>query len=139
VRVVLDTNVLVAAQRAGEGASANILRRVESGTPTVLVSTALFLEYEEVLMRAEHLAPKGATSATVERALAALAEIAVPVNIHFRWRPLATDSDDDMVAETAINGSADVLVTSDTRAFVGIERFGVQVMTPGPFWDMINP
>jgi predicted nucleic acid-binding protein len=49
----------------------------------------------------------------------------------FRWRPVATDSDDDMVLETAINGGADLITTfnvGDMRA--GAARFGVAAVPP---------
>lgn len=53
MRVVLDTSVLVAALRSRRGASNRLLELVAHGAVRPLVSTALFLEYEDVLMRAE--------------------------------------------------------------------------------------
>ena len=50
---LLDTNVIVAAVRSPQGASAELLRRVLTGRLNVLCSVPLFLEYEAVLSRPE--------------------------------------------------------------------------------------
>lgn len=47
VRLVLDTNVLVAALRSPAGASAALVGRVLDGDFTILLSVALVLEYED--------------------------------------------------------------------------------------------
>ena len=46
-----------------------------------------------------------------------LTMVAEPVRLAYLWRPLLTDTDDNMVIETAINGRADVLVTLNLRDF----------------------
>jgi predicted nucleic acid-binding protein len=44
------------------------------------------------------------------------------------------DGADDMVLETAVNGSADVIVTFNTRDFGHVPgRFGIEVCRPGEF------
>jgi predicted nucleic acid-binding protein len=53
-RVVLDTPVLVAGLRSRLGASNALLALVAEQTLKPLVTTALFLEYEEVLLKAEY-------------------------------------------------------------------------------------
>lgn len=138
MRVVLDTNVLVAAQRSPSGASARILDAVRDRRITPVVSTALFLEYEAVLTRPEHLAPRGLSESDVRGALAALASVAEPASASFVWRPLARDPDDDMVLEAAINGAAEAIVTFETATFQPGEAFGIAIMTPAAFWGKIK-
>ena len=48
---VIDTNVLHAGLYSATGASHEILRLIEQGVVTPLLSTALLFEYEEVLKR----------------------------------------------------------------------------------------
>jgi len=48
-RVVLDTNVLVAASRSRNGASFALLLALKNGQFTALASVPLMLEYEAVL------------------------------------------------------------------------------------------
>jgi putative PIN family toxin of toxin-antitoxin system len=129
---VLDTAVVVAAFRSGLGASNRLLQAVARGDVTALVTTALFLEYEDVLQRPEHRAATGLDAGTTDRALAALAAVLRPVEVHFRWRPQLADPGDEMVLEVAINGAADAIVTFNRRHFAGrVERFGLAVVDPG--------
>jgi predicted nucleic acid-binding protein len=74
VRLVLDTNILVAAQRSSRGASARLLEAARLGKFTMLSSAALFLEYEAVLTRDEHLAVAAAAAAEKINAIASTAE-----------------------------------------------------------------
>ena len=66
VRVVLDTDVVVAAMRSPRGASAAILRAARQGRVTLLASVPLALEYEAVASRAEHRLAAGLTEREVE-------------------------------------------------------------------------
>ena len=130
-RIVLDTSVIVAAFRSRKGASNRLLQLVARGRFRPLVATALFLEYETVLLRAEHRIVTGMSEADVAGALAALASACDPVDVHFRWRPQLTDPSDEFVLETAVNGRADALVTHNIRDFAAAsKRFGLRVLTP---------
>jgi putative PIN family toxin of toxin-antitoxin system len=131
MRLVLDTNVLVAAFRSRTGASAETLRLISRRELTIVATVALFLEYEAVLTRPEHLARAGMTLAEAQRALDVLAAVAEPIEPHFLWRPTLKDADDDMVLEAAVNGRADAIVTFNARDFAGVaESFGIAILTP---------
>src|ERR1700736_2137255 len=104
---VVDTDVMVAALRSDRGASRQLLLAALNQRFELLLSVPLILEYEAVLTRQQHLAACGLSSAEVGRVLDDLAAVARPVRLAFRWRPRLCDPDDDMVLETAINGSAD--------------------------------
>jgi predicted nucleic acid-binding protein len=81
--MALDTDVLVAAFRSERGASRALLLAALEARYTLLVSTALWLEYEAVLTRTEQLAAMRLTADEVRNALAALAVVAEPVLILF--------------------------------------------------------
>lgn len=130
-RYVLDTSILISALRSRKGASNRLLRLVALQRIRPLVTTALFLEYEAVLMRADQLQATGLSVKDVQRFLAAFASSAEPVDIQFRWRPLLKDPADEMVLETAVNGRADGLVTFNTQDFLPASQLGVNVLTPG--------
>jgi putative PIN family toxin of toxin-antitoxin system len=130
MRLVLDTNVLVAATRSRAGASNRLVDAALRRRFTLLVSVPLFVEYEAVMTRPEHLAASGLTAAEVRILLDAVAAAAEPVLLSFLWRPLLRDANDDMVLETAINGRADGLVTFNAADFVGSDRFGVRIISP---------
>jgi putative PIN family toxin of toxin-antitoxin system len=132
VRAVLDTSVLVAAMRSQDGASHQLLTHVARGSLTILASPALFLEYEDVLLRPSQMTAHGLTLSQIRRILLALAKLLEPVDIHYRWRPQLPDSADELVLDIAVNGRADALVTHNRKHFVPVERiFGIPVLTPG--------
>lgn len=131
MRVVLDTDVIVAATRSDRGAAfqwllAGLERRV-----TLLLSVPLCLEYEAVLTREAGLAAAGATAADMARLLDAVVAVAEPVEVSFLWRPVLRDPDDEMVLEAAVNGRADWLLTFNVADFAGAALLGVDVATPG--------
>jgi predicted nucleic acid-binding protein len=96
-----------------------------------LVSTALFLEYEDVLKRAENRLATGMSEEDVDGFLAALASAAEPIQVNFRWRPQLSDPKDELVLEAAVNGEADALVTHNVRDFEPAARlFGLRVLLP---------
>ena len=131
MRLVLDTSVMVAAFRSPNGASAEILRLVRKRKITMLVSIGLFLEYEAVLKRPDHLAVAGLAATDVDRILDVLAVHAERVDIFFLWRPKLRDADDDMVLEIAVNGNADAIVTFNIRDFAGtVQDFGIPALLP---------
>lgn len=131
MRVVLDTSVIVAGFRSRTGASNLLLQAVAKGRLRPLVTTALFLEYEDVLLRAEQRLATGMSESDVEGALAALASAAEPVEVHFRWRPQLADPSDELVLEAAVNGSADFLVTHNVKDFEpAAGKFELKVITP---------
>lgn len=127
---VIDTDVLVAARRSRTGASNALLRHLDEQGFVMLASVPLFLEYEAVLTRAEHLLASGMTAKQVMGFLDYLAGLVEPVKFHFLWRPQLSDVADEMVLETAINGSADAIVTFNTRHFGPATRFGIDVIRP---------
>jgi putative PIN family toxin of toxin-antitoxin system len=130
-RAVLDTSVVVAALRSRSGASNALLELVALGTLRPLVSTALFLEYEEVLQRPENRLATGMSEQDVEAFLAALASAAEAVEVSFRWRPQLKDPKDELVLEAAVNGQAEALVTHNVRDFEPAARlFGLRVLLP---------
>jgi putative PIN family toxin of toxin-antitoxin system len=125
MRVVLDTSVVVAGLRSSSGASSALLNQLADHKFIGAASPALFLEYEEVLKRAEHLL----SWAVVEEFLAELAALIEPL----------PDPDDEMVLEAAINGHAEAIVTHNRRDFAAASiRFGIAVLSPGEFLTLLQ-
>ena len=130
LRAVIDTNILIAARRSRTGASNALLRAADGGAFTMLASVPLFLEYEAVLTRAEHLLASGLTQRQAMGFLDYLAGLVEPVRLHYHWRPQLGDVADEMVLETAINGRADCIVTFNARHFGPATRFGIEPIRP---------
>ncbi len=123
---------MVAALRSPTGASAELLRRIIKSELKALASVPLFIEYEAVMTRDEHLAVAGATIRDVSNLLDVVAGTVEPIEIRYLWRPQLTDTDDDMVLECAVNGAASHLVTFNVQDFQPAAlRFGLTALRPG--------
>lgn len=132
LRIVLDTDVMVAALRSPSGASRWLLQAVLGKAATAVISVPLVLEYEAVLTRPEHLSAARMTLQHVTAMIDALVEVSLQTRLSFRWRPLLADADDDMVLETAVNGGADLIATFNIRHFASVgESFGCRAVLPG--------
>jgi putative PIN family toxin of toxin-antitoxin system len=129
--MVLDTTVVVAGLRSATGASRQLLLAALAKRFELLLSVPLFIEYEAVLTRAEHLKAAGVKAAEVRELLDALASVAEPVVPNFRWRPMLRDPNDDMVFEAAFNGAADLLITFNKTDFQQVTAVHLRVASPG--------
>jgi putative PIN family toxin of toxin-antitoxin system len=136
-RVVLDTNVLVAALRSDLGASFKLLSLVGvTDRFQICLSVPLVLEYEDVLSR-KGVVPN-MSRADIKDLIDYLCSVARSHRIFFLWRPLLRDPEDEMVLEIAVSGSCDTIVTFNQRDFAGAERFGIQVLRPDEFLRQIG-
>jgi putative PIN family toxin of toxin-antitoxin system len=133
-RIILDTNVLVAAMRSKRGASFALLSLVGSGAFEVCVSVPLVFEYEDVLLRSE----LGIASQDAHAVIDYICSVAHRQQVHFLWRPWLRDAKDDMVLEAAVAGQCSHIVTFNSRDFVGIEKFGLQALWPAEFLKTIG-
>lgn len=139
LRVVLDTDVMVAGFSSPTGASRALLMAVLDGEVQMLLSTALLLEYEAVLTRPSVLAMSKLPAEEVLEALDELDRLCLRVAVDYQWRPLARDPDDDLVLEVAINGGAAVIASfnvADMQA--GARRFGIPVERPNILLNRIK-
>ena len=131
MRLVLDTNVVVAALRSPSGASSALVEQALDRQFTLLLSVPLVLEYEAICSDPAQRIASGLSESEVGTVISALCAVAEPVEGWFLWRPQLRDPADEMVLETAVNGRADGLVTFNARDFGDVPRtFGVEVLSP---------
>ena len=116
-----------------------VLREVPRRTFTLLLSVPLFAEYEATLKRPDVRAAHGLADPEIDSLLAVWAQLGEAVVRHFAWRPQLADPNDEMVLETAVNGSARAIVTFNQADFSGAaRRFGVDLWTPGQLLDPLR-
>lgn len=130
-QIVIDTNVLVTAQRPKRGASVRLISLVGTGRFDIHVSVPLVLEYEAVLLR--YRAELGLTQEDVADLIDALCALAKHQKIYFLWRPYLRDWNDEMVLELAVAAQCGYIVTHNQRDFSGTDKFGTRVMDARTF------
>lgn len=126
MRVVFDTNVLISALVYG-GLPRELLTRVFRGEVTLVTSTVLLNELEEVLVVRFAHAPSLARMVRAEIEL--LAEVVDASDL----ASVARDPDDDAVLAAAIAGDASAIVTGDRDLLVLGEHHGIRIVTPRAF------
>lgn len=134
--VVLDTNVLIAALRSRRGASHRLLTLVGRGRFEIELSVPLVLEYEEAAKRSARRA--GLSHGDIDDVLNYLCRVGRHHAVHFLWRPVLRDAEDDMILELAVEAGAQFIVTHNVRDFDGAERFALRVIRPRELFESIG-
>jgi len=130
VKVVVDTNVLVAGLLSPFGPPGEILRMIASGTLRLCFDARILTEYEGVLARPKFRFSAEHTQALMEHIQAegfSVASSPLPVRL--------PDPSDEPFLESAVAGKADCLITGNTRHFPSARRQGVPILSPREFLD----
>ncbi|MBL3529674.1 MAG: putative toxin-antitoxin system toxin component, PIN family [gamma proteobacterium endosymbiont of Lamellibrachia anaximandri] len=131
VKVVIDTNVLVAALRSKKGASHKLLISLINGAYQPNISVPLFVEYESVTKRSGMVA--GLTDNDINTVLDYLLSKSSIREIFYLWRPCLKDPNDDLVLEVAVESQSEYIITFNKKDFRGIHKFGIKAVTPQEF------
>jgi putative PIN family toxin of toxin-antitoxin system len=132
VRLVLDTDVVVAAMRSPTGGSAELLREIIADKAVMVLTVALALEYEAICMLAEHRLASRLSAFDTGVYVDTLIAMAEPVPLYFRWRPQLRDPGDELVLEAAVNGRADAIATFNEKDLREARTgFDIEVLRPG--------
>ena len=121
--------------RSRQGASFQILQRIDTGFFRFGVSTALFLEYEYRLRFCQAEKIIAISDRALNAIFAALAHYGDEVSIYYKVRPNLKDENDDMIFECSVNYSADYLVTHNVRDFeaAALRGYSFEIITPQQF------
>ncbi len=87
IRVVVDTNVLVAGLIGGTGPNREVLRRCLQGDLQPFVGNALYLEYQDLLSRENIQALCNQTSVSLMEFLDGFAQVCTAIDARYLWRP----------------------------------------------------
>ena len=130
MRVVFDTNVLVAAF-AADGLCAKLLRRANRREFSLVLCPIILEELEQVLKK-----KIGATAGEIRNAIDLLAEISTVAGKDPAPAPparLVRDPDDDLILACAAAARAEILVTGD-KDLLAIGRHGrTRIIDPRAF------
>lgn len=128
MRVLLDTNVLVAAVLFG-GLPRRLLDAALQGRFVLVTGVELLDEFEDVLL--DRFGFDRSAARLVRAEMDTIAELAQPRDLP----PVSRDLDDDLVLATADAGAAEVIVTGDKDLLVLEAHRGVPILTPRQFTE----
>jgi predicted nucleic acid-binding protein len=109
---------------------------IDKGQFVSKASTALLLEYEDAAMRCLGDTPFSADE--IIEIIDGLFAMCRRQEVHFRWRPQLKDPCDEHVLELAVASNSRYVVTFNKKNFNGIERFGIQTITPQALLRMLG-
>jgi uncharacterized protein len=128
MKIVLDTNVLVASLLSPFGPCAQIVRMVSSGDLTLCLDSRILSEYDEVLRR-----PKFRFRTDKVMALLDYVEHQGHIVASSPLSNLLPDPSDQPFLEVAVAGQATCLVTGNHAHFPPKQCRGVKVFSPSEF------
>lgn len=133
IKIVIDTNLLVAAFRKKGGTSEWILDLWRSGGVSLLVSEGIMDEYRRVLT------PPLVKKSFGESLVNDMRERAEIIVVKTRDETVVkADPSDDKLLFCASEGSADYLVTSDQHLLMIGEFGGVRIVNPKVFKEEVE-
>lgn len=135
-QIVADTNVFVTALRSQFGASYKLLSLIDKESFQLNLSVPLALEYEAVAKR--QIGEIALSEKEIDNILDYVISKANRWKIYFLWRPQLKDPSDDMLLELAVTANCNYIITYNVNDFKGMDDFGIEVMTPKEFLEIIG-
>lgn len=134
VRVVLDTNLFVAALFNKRSASHTILSNVKQGTVVFLWTDATRKETERVVDTIIRAAGRGKRKELLDDTFAAGEYVSSPPRIRY----IKDDPTDDKFLACAVKGKADYIISNDEHLRAVGEFQGIPVVTPTQFLKAVK-
>ena len=130
-KIVVDTNVLVAALRSRLGASFRLINLIDSGKYVINISVPLVYEYEQVLNNMRW--PGKPANKYISDILDYICSVGQQWKIYYLWRPKLSDPKDEMVLELAVTSQSRYIITYNKSDFREAVEFGIIVLSPAEF------
>lgn len=135
-KIVIDTNVMVAALKSERGASYKLLSIIDEEKFQISISVSLIFEYEDVLKRGD--LKLNLETKDIDDILDYICKVADKREIFYLWRPYLKDPKDDLLLELAVESESDFIITYNKKDFEGIDKFGLHALTPKEFLEKIG-
>lgn len=133
MRIVLDTNVLVAGLLTPFGSSGEIVRMVVSGEFILCMDARIVSEYKEVLFRPKFKFDINKITILIDFIM----QYGQVVSGSPLKRPLP-DNDDEPFLEAGIAGGVTALITGNKVHYPVESREGVEILSPSEFMGAIR-
>lgn len=130
MKVVVDTNVLVAGLLSPFGPPGEVVRMIASGSLSVCFDARIMTEYAQVLSRPKFPFSQDHIDALLGQVKASGVVVAAdPLPAHL------PDHGDEPFLEVAVSGQAQCLITGNLKHYPASLRQGMRVLSPADFLD----
>ncbi|MBN2425017.1 MAG: putative toxin-antitoxin system toxin component, PIN family [Calditrichaceae bacterium] len=136
--VTVDTNVIFSALYSNKGASHCILRLILDEKINLAISTQIYFEYYDVLIRKSSLKQLNLSVSEIEDILDLLALLSQKYHIYYLLRPNLPDESDNIFVECAFASDSKYLITGNIKDFKKSELkgFNFKLVMPGEFYKL---
>jgi putative PIN family toxin of toxin-antitoxin system len=128
LRVLFDTNVLIAAF-ISEGVCAKLMRRARKKQFSLVSSSLILREFQDVLIR-KFSANRRESQEALQVIMEAVEAVAQPAQA---VKGVCRDPEDDRILRCALAGKVDYLVSGDEDLLVMKEFKAIRIITPRDF------
>ena len=132
MRVVLDTNVIIAAF-AAHGLCSEVFEVCLTSHTPIVISEHILSEVERGLVKKIHL--PGNITASIMDYLRDIAEIFEPQPIE---GSACRDIEDLKIIGTAVSGNARLIITGDDDLLILKKFMKINIVTPREFWNRLR-
>ena len=136
-RVILDTNVILAAMRSRTGASHRLLLTIGHSRWQSVVTPALMYQVPRTWLGDRATRPDCRLQ-DITNILDLVYQHSHRQAVWFSWRPLSADPGDDAILEAAIAGRCDFVVSFNERHLRAASEFGIGVLRPADLLKLIG-
>ena len=136
MKIIVDTNIMWQAFRGNGSVSREILNLALRRKLDLILSEAVFLEYEDVLKRSSSLSQFRLDAHQVDSILDLVLAVATWQKINYRCWPNLKAAADNMLVELALLSGAQFIITSNIRNFSIQSRLNFEhlnIVTPFQF------
>lgn len=138
MRVVLDTNVIIALFLSPKSVPALILKAWEEEAFELVASEALLAEYQEVLSRKEIAVHHKMDQADIKLVVEGLRKYAILVTPEKIPKVVKEDPDDDELFAAALEGNSEYIVSKNKHVLKVGDYKGIQVLNPLAFLTLLE-
>ena len=133
---IIDTNVLLSGLKSQKGQSYKLLQKLLNNEFEIAISVPLILEYEAILKN--KLDRAIFSDEDIDSVINYLCKIGKQIKIFYLWRPFLKDPFDDHIIEVAISAKCKYIITYNKKDFLEVEQFGIEVISPYDFINIIG-
>jgi len=136
MNVVIDTNVWISALISQDGGARKVIRLALVDKISPQLSTALFLEYEDVMKRDKIINLCSLNRDEQQELFQAFLSTCKWNEIFYLWRPNLDDEGDNLLVELTVASNSKVIITDNKKDLESGELlFDFEVLTPKEFLE----